>query len=217
VRWPARVKVGRVCDDFINLMDLAPTFMAAAGLKPLPEMTGHSFLGLLTGDEKCGSRNVVYLERERHANVRAGDVGYPIRAVRTRDFLYIRNLRPDRWPAGDPQSHTDPRRPFGDCDAGPTKEFILDHRDQAAGQQFFCLCFDKRPPEELFDLKKDPHEINNVAALPEYAAARNECRAKLGQWMKDSADPRATNDDDHWDAYPYFGGAPAPKKGKGKN
>jgi arylsulfatase A-like enzyme len=129
VRWPARMKPGQVCDDFINLMDLAPTFLAAAGLKPLPEMTGHSFFGLLTGEEKCGSRNVVYLERERHANVRAGDAGYPMRAIRTRDFLYIRNLRSERWPAGDPQIHKDPPRPFGDCDLGPTKQYILNHRD----------------------------------------------------------------------------------------
>src|SRR5207253_11350383 len=92
VRWPAKVKAGQVSDDFINLMDLAPTFLEAAGLKPLPEMTSHSFLGLLTGKEKSGLRNVVFLERERHANVRANNVGYPMRAVRTRDFLYLRNF-----------------------------------------------------------------------------------------------------------------------------
>src|SRR5438105_273151 len=63
VRWPAHIKPGQKCDDFINLMDLAPTFLEAAGLKPLPEMTGHSFLGLLTGQEKRGSRKVVFLER----------------------------------------------------------------------------------------------------------------------------------------------------------
>jgi arylsulfatase A-like enzyme len=79
VWWPARVKAGQVSDDFINLMDLAPTFLDAAGLKPPPEMTGRSFLGLLTGDEKPGSRGTVFLERERHANARAGDVGYPKR------------------------------------------------------------------------------------------------------------------------------------------
>jgi N-sulfoglucosamine sulfohydrolase len=217
VRWPARVTAGQVCDDFINLMDLAPTFLEAAGLEPRPEMTGRSFLGLLTGKEKFGSRNVVYVERERHANVRAGDAGYPMRAVRTREFLYIRNLRPDRWPAGDPDIHKDPPRPFGDCDAGPTKQYILDHRNDPEIRKYFELCFEKRPAEELYDLRKDPHEINNVIGLPEYAAARKECRAQLDQWMKESADPRAAKDDDHWDKYPYFGGAAAgSKKAKGK-
>ena len=217
VRWPARIVAGQVCDDFINLMDLAPTFLAAGGLKPLPEMTGRSFFGLLTGEEKCGSRNLVYLERERHANVRAGDAGYPMRAVRTREFLYIRNLRPDRWPAGDPDIHKDPPRPFGDCDAGPTKQYVLDHRDEPEMRKYFQLCFEKRPAEELYDLKKDPHEINNVAEAPEYLSARKACREQLDKWTKDTADPRATKDDDHWDRYPYFGGtAAAPKKGKGK-
>jgi arylsulfatase A-like enzyme len=217
VRWPAKCKAGQVCDDFINLMDLAPTCLEAAGLNPLPEMTGRSFLGLVTGAENPGSRNTVFLERERHANVRAGDAGYPVRALRTREFLYLRNLRPDRWPAGDPQAYKDPKRAFGDCDDGPTKNYILDHRDEPAMQQFFQLCFGKRPAEELYDLRTDPHQVNNVSGHPDYAAAQKQLRAQLDQWMKDTADPRAVKDDDHWDSYPYFGGgAGAKKAGAGK-
>ncbi|PYJ03758.1 MAG: heparan N-sulfatase, partial [Verrucomicrobia bacterium] len=99
--------------DFVNLTDLAPTFLEAAGLKPLPEMTGQSWLGLLAGNKQSG-RETVFVERERHANVRRGDLSYPARAVRTSDFLYIRNLRPDRWPAGDPEMWK-AVGPFGDC------------------------------------------------------------------------------------------------------
>ncbi|MHC1762942.1 MAG: sulfatase [Verrucomicrobiia bacterium] len=209
VRWPARVKGGQVISDFVNLMDLAPTFLEAAGLKPPPEMTGHSFLGLLTGTEKPGSRQTVFLERERHANVRAGDVGYPMRAIRTAEFLYILNFRPERWPAGDPQAHKDPKRAFGDCDDGPTKSEILDHRDDPGIQALFQLCFGKRPAEELFDLRKDPHQVNNVAGQPEYREAQARLRADLLQWMKATADPRAVKDDDHWDRVPYYGGGAA--------
>jgi len=212
VRWPARLKPGRVSNAFINLIDLAPTFMEAAGLKPLPQMTGRSFLGLLTGAEQAGSRELVLLERERHANVRAGDVGYPMRAVRTREFLYIRNFRPERWPAGDPQPHKDPNRPFGDCDDGPTKTFILQHRDEPAMTNIFQLCFGKRPAEELYDLRKDPAQTNNVVAPPQYASARQQLRAQLDRWMRETADPRALKDDDHWDRYPYFGGRADGKK-----
>jgi arylsulfatase A-like enzyme len=206
VRWPAKVKPGQVCDDFINLMDLAPTFFEAAGLKPAPEMTGRSFLGLLTGTEPFGSRNVVFLELERHANVRVGSLGYPMRAIRTRDFLYIRNFRPERWPAGDPQAYKDPAQPFGDCDDGPAKRYILDHRDEPGVAVNFQLCFGKRPAEELYDLKKDPQQIRNVVSQPEYAEMLTKIRSDLAKWMKDSADPRAVADDDHWDSYPYFGG-----------
>jgi arylsulfatase A-like enzyme len=212
VYWPAGIKSARVLDDFINLMDLAPTFLEAAGLNPAPGMTGRSLLGLLTGKEQPGSRNVVFLERERHANVRAGDVGYPMRAVRTRDFLYIRNFRPDRWPAGDPQAHKDPARAFGDCDDGPLKAWILDHRNETGGQKYFELCFGKRPAEELYDLAKDPDQIHNVTGDPAYAEARKKLRAQMDQWMKESADPRSVQDEDHWDKYPYFGGQASAKK-----
>ncbi len=205
VRWPAKIKPGQVCDDFINLMDLAPTFMEAAGLKPLPEMTGHSFLGLLTGAEKCGARNTVFVERERHANSRANGAGYPMRAVRTRDYLYIRNLRPDRWPAGDPREGQDPKRPFGDCDDGPTKNYILTHRNDPEVQAYFQLAFGKRPAEELYELKNDPSQTNNIAGQPGFAAAQKQLREQLDRWRTDTADPRLQNDDDHWDKYPYFG------------
>jgi N-sulfoglucosamine sulfohydrolase len=206
VRWPAKLKPGHVSDDFINLMDLAPTCLETAGLRPLTEMTGKSFFGLLTGAEQFGSRDVVFLERERHANVRVGSTGYPTRAIRTRDFLYIRNFRPERWPVGDPQAYNDPDQPFGDCDDGPAKRYILDHRDEPGMQTYFQLCFGKRPAEELYDLKKDPHQIRNVAGEPEYSGIQAKLRSDLAKWMKDTADPRAVKDDDHWDSYPYYGG-----------
>jgi arylsulfatase A-like enzyme len=214
VRWDKHMKPGRVLDDFINLADLAPTFLEAAGLRPPPEMTGRSFLGLLTGEEKPGTRDAVFLERERHANVRAGDVGYPIRAIRTREFLYIRNLRPERWPAGDPQAHKDPARAFGDCDDGPTKKFMLEHREESGIDKLFQLCFGKRPAEELYDLAEDPHQVKNLAGNPLYTSAQANLRERLDRWMKETADPRAVNNDDHWDKYPYYGGTGSGKKKK---
>jgi N-sulfoglucosamine sulfohydrolase len=208
VRWPVQVKGGRILDDFANLTDLAPTFLEAAGLKPLPEMTGRSFLGLLTGKEKPGRRTRTFVERERHANVRKGDLSYPARAIRTREHLYIRNFRPDRWPAGDPEMYV-AVGPYGDCDGSPTKDFILAHRDEEKYAKYYESCFAKRPAEELFDLARDPHQLTNVAGKSEYAGARKKLREELDQWMKDTADPRATSDDDRWDKYPYFG---APSK-----
>ena len=95
VRWPKRFKGGRIAEAFVSLSDLAPTFLEAAGLKPASDMTGQSLAGLLDGKEQEG-REQVFIERERHANVRKGDLSYPSRALRTREFLYIRNLRPDR-------------------------------------------------------------------------------------------------------------------------
>jgi len=210
VSWPGRVPSGRTLEDFVNLADLAPTFLEAAGLKPLPEMTGRSLMGLLTQREKPGTRTEVFLERERHANVRRGDLSYPVRAIRTREYLYIRNFRPDRWPAGDPELYHSVG-PFGDCDDSPTKRYILERRSDPKFARYFELCFAKRPAEELYDLRKDPDQIVNVAGRPEYAEIQRKLRARLEQWMKETGDPRATTDDDRWDRYPYFG--PPAKKG----
>ncbi len=203
VRWPARVKGGRTVDDFISLTDLAPTFLEAAGLKPLPEMTGRSFLDILLG-KSYAPRDRVFTERERHADVRRGDLSYPSRAIRTKDFLYIRNFRPDRWPAGDPELYHSVG-PFGDIDGGPSKEVILNRRDDPKIHPFFVLACAKRPAEELYDLAKDPAQIHNVADQPAYAAAKQKLRGELEQWLKATGDPRVTHDDDRWDHFRYVG------------
>jgi arylsulfatase A-like enzyme len=204
IHWPAKVKGGRIIHDLVSLADLAPTFLEAAGLRLAPDMTGKSLLGFLTGQEKPGSRDRVFLERERHANVRKGDLSYPVRAIRTRQFLYVRNLRPDRWPGGDPEMYQ-AVGPFGDCDNSPTKSLILDRRDDPQLAPFFRRAFAKRPADELYDLASDPWQINNVASQATYAQIKEQLWADLERWRQATADPRLTNDDDRWDRYPYFG------------
>ena len=203
VAWPGKTKAGTVNNDFVNLYDLAPTFLEIAGIKPSKQIFGRSIVPMLLG-KKQGGRDKVFVERERHANVREGDLSYPARAVRTKDFLYIRNLRPDRWPAGDPKMWK-AVGPFGDCDGSPSKELLLEKRDDPFYAPYFKLCFEKRPAEELYDLKKDPYEIKNIAADRAYAAQKKKLRAALDKWMKQTEDPRATTDDDRFDHYPYFG------------
>jgi len=205
-RWPARAKGGRRSDDFISLGDLAPTFLEAAGLQPARAMTAQSFLGLLTGTERADAprRDRVFVERERHANCRAGNVGYPCRAIHTADFLYIRNFEPDRWPAGDPPN-------FGDVDGGPTKKLILDSRADEKIARFFDLAFARRPAEELYDLRKDPAQLLNVADRVECAETRKALRADLDRWMAETGDPRARGEDGGFDRYPYVAGRPTKK------
>ncbi|MBI5396313.1 MAG: sulfatase [Verrucomicrobia bacterium] len=202
IRWPGVVKPGRRVDDFLDLTDIAPTFLEIAGLKPLPEMTGRSFVGLLRGETQPG-RDVMFMERERHANVRAGDLGYPMRVIRTKQFLYIRNLHPERWAAGDPEFYWSVG-PYGDVDGSPTKEFILARKDEPAMKKFYQLNFAKRPAEELYDLAKDPHQIINVAGRAEYADTKKQLRARLDAWMKSTGDPRAAGDTGVFDKYPYY-------------
>lgn len=204
MRWPEKIKAGRESDSFVNLQDLMPTLLEIAGLTPSKEIVGRSLLPLATGDEKDGQRTKVFLERERHANVRAGDLSYPSRAVRTKEFLYIRNLRPERWPAGDPVMWKAVGE-FGDCDAGVVKEFILSRRDEM--KTYFDLCFGKRPTEELYDLRNDPGETNNVAGASRFADVQRKLRAEVADWMRRTADPRLDPNDDRFEKAPYFGNA----------
>ncbi|MCL6628652.1 MAG: sulfatase [Armatimonadetes bacterium] len=204
IRWPNRIRPGTETNALIGFTDFAPTFLEAAGIKIPADMTGRSFLDLLTTG-KAGNREAVFTERERHANTRKGDLGYPMRAVRTKDFLYIRNFEPDRWPAGDPELYY-AVGPFGDIDQGPTKRLLLEKRNDKDIRKYFSLACEKRPAEELFDLRVDPWVLRNVADKAEYAAIREKLRARLDKWMRDTADPRAVNaHDDRWDRYKYYG------------
>jgi arylsulfatase A-like enzyme len=203
IRWPGVARAGAVIDAFVSLTDLAPTLLESVGLKPLDVMTGRTMLPLLRGGSQPG-RDRVFVERERHANVRRGDLSYPVRGIRTNDYLYIRNFRPDRWPAGDPQQYV-AVGPFGDIDGGPSKSLLLDRQSDPPIASYFQLATAKRPAEELYDLRRDPHQMKNVAGQPAHRAAQQRLRAELDRWMRETADPRATVDDDRWDRFPYYG------------
>jgi arylsulfatase A-like enzyme len=212
IRWGKKIAIGSKLDQFVNVADLGPTFLELAGLTPPPVMTMHSIKNLLLGEPDAAQRDAVFIERERHANVRHDNMSYPVRAVRTRDFLYLRNLRPDRWPAGDPDVLFLHGRPFGDVDTTMGKNFLLAHQNDPAYAKHIALIFGKRPAEELYDLRNDPHQLTNVAAKPEYADALKEHRARVDAWMKQTHDPRVDPTYDGWDKFPYYGKASKEKE-----
>jgi arylsulfatase A-like enzyme len=201
MRWPARVKGGRVIDDFTGFADLAPTFLEAAGLKPPSAMTGRSLMGILAGGKQGRvetARDRVFTARERHTAMRAGGVGYPMRAIRTYDYLYIRNFAPDRWPAGDPPH-------YGDIDNGPSKEFVIENRERPEFARYYQMACAKRPAEELYDLKKDPQQQTNVAGKADYRSARERLSSDLDRRLRQTGDPRLTGGPVIWDTADYYG------------
>lgn len=207
ISWPAEIPGGRVVDDFVSHTDFAPTFLDAAGMNPRGEMTGRSLLPLLKSKSSGivdKGRDRAFTGRERHTQMRAGAVGYPMRAVRTRDFLYIRNFETDRWPSGDPPH-------FGDIDNGPSKEVVLNRKDL-----FYELSCGKRPAEELYDLRKDPAQQRNLAADKGYAGDRSKLAALLKDEMTRTKDPRATGGPVIWDSSPYYGGRNPQARGEAK-
>ena len=172
ISWPAAIKGGRVVDDFVNLAELGPTFMEAAGLKPLKTMTTKSFINVLMSQKQGqvdSKRNKIFTGRGYHDfQCRADDTGYPARALRTADFLYIRNYEPDRWPSGDPIAFRENRGKYGEVDRSPTKAFMEAHRQNSRFMKLFELAFEKRPYEELYDLRRDPGQLYNIVKNPKY-------------------------------------------------
>ncbi len=197
IRGPG-IPGGRLVDDFVSLTDLAPTFLQAAGVKVPAEMTGQSLLPLLTS-KKSGrvdpTRDYVLFGRERHTVSQQKGVqgGYPMRAIRNADFLYIRNFHPERWPAGTPDYQNAELKQawLSDCDNGPTKTALWEIRGEEPGKSLYELCFGKRPAEELYDLSQDPGQLVNVAAHPEYAIQRKTLATRLENEIRNTGDPRA--------------------------
>jgi N-sulfoglucosamine sulfohydrolase len=223
----AGVSGPRVVDDLVSLMDLAPTFLDVGGVKPPAGLNGKSLWPVLTSN-KAGQvdpdRTWVVTGRERHVGgARAGNLPYPQRALRTKDFLYVRNFAPDRYPLGDPKGVTADKAPtadaltndtfaaFADMDASPTKAWLVAHRNDEGWKWHYDYAFGKRPAEELYDLRADPEQIRNVAGDRAYEAARKKLADQLTGILTDAGDPRLVEKDCRFEK-PPFTDAPPRKK-----
>ncbi|RPI28453.1 MAG: heparan N-sulfatase [Acidobacteria bacterium] len=198
VRWPSRVKGGRTSEALVSFVDFAPTFFEAAGVRPPGGLVGKSLVPLLAGS--AGSRSVenrwVLCGRERHSHARFDNLGYPARAIRTARHLYIHNLKPDRWPAGDPDG-------YHDIDPSPTKELVVASLKQA--DRLARLALEKRPAEELYDVSRDPDCLNNLAGGSEHEAVRRELAETLAAALREQGDPRyEPGQEDVFDSYPRY-------------
>lgn len=198
--WPAKIPGARTVNDLVSLIDLAPTFLTAAGLKPLAEMTGKSLYDLLTSTKQGQidpERSRVFFSRERHSSARYENLGYPSRAMRTADYLYIRNFAPDRWPAGDPPG-------YYDIDGSPTKSLLIERRDDANFGRYLHLAVDKRPAEELYDVRNDPGNLKNLAGDAKYAEVQQRLRGEMNAYLTSTKDPRVLGNGDIFESYPRY-------------
>jgi N-sulfoglucosamine sulfohydrolase len=218
------VRGGRVVDDFVSLPDLAPTFLQAGGVQPPGVMTAKSLWPVLQAEgegQVDPSRSQVFMGRERHVEMaRTGNLPYPQRAIRTADYTLVINFKPDRYPLGDPYLLESDHPPsteevtestfvtLADEDAGPTKAWLVDHRNDPQWKTSFEQAYGKRPYEELFDLRKDPNQMHNVASDSAYREVLLTLRNRLMDELIRSGDPRVVNDGMYFETPPLAGPLP---------
>ncbi len=201
IRWGSGISAGRVVEDFVNVRDFAPTFLELAGLAPHKQITGRSLVNILRSKQSgwIENRDVMLVGKERHDIGRVHDQGYPVRAIRTREYLYVHNFHPERWPAGDPETD------FGNVDASPSKEVI-----KALGGYYYELSLGKRLPDELYRITDDPDCVHNLANELAFRDVLLELQAKMVRLLKEEEDPRVLGTFQEFDRYQYVGG-----RGKG--
>ncbi len=228
IRHPETIGRGRVNEELISFIDFAPTFLdyarvPAEGMQP---MRGRSLVPLLREqpERHRDKWQVAFSGRERHSSSRFENWGYPQRALRTPEHLLIWNLRPERWPAGDPQALLDNDQPgprfglneqgiyqpglaFADIDACPTVSLLVEYHSTDTISRYFRWAVDKRPEFELFEVQADPYNLINLADSPQHQVVFEQLRTILQQELLETADPRVTGSDPEiFDSYPRLTG-----------
>lgn len=222
IRWPAKVPGGRIVDDMVSLTDLMPTYLEACGVEHPGEfpMAGRSLLPLLTSNQQGfvdPTRTAAYSARERHSSSRWNNLAYPQRCIRTHQYLYIRNFRPERWPAGTPQkigSNNYPQQgdtelgrmhaAYHDIDACPTMTLLTEGADDPVLGKFLQLAVARRPAEELFDIRSDPACLNNLTDSATHAEVKAELSKRLEDFLKQSRDPRILDGGEIFESYKRY-------------
>jgi N-sulfoglucosamine sulfohydrolase len=178
-RWPGVISPNRAINSLISGMDLAATFLDVSGI-PLPEkMEGHSFKKLLTG-EKYEGRKYIFATSGWHT--REGNSvldGFDIcRSVTSETHSFIYNCLP--------------HIPYRSVDF-MNEPFWVDMKTEnqrgTLKPEYAKAYFSpNRPIFELFDLKNDPNEFNNIYGFPEQGEIENHLKIVLSEWMHKNYD-----------------------------
>ncbi|WP_075590542.1 sulfatase family protein [Labilibacter marinus] len=207
IMWPDGIKAkGRVVTDMVSFTDFAPTFLELAQLNDslvgMKSITGKSLMTILKSDKEGqveSHRDFVLVGKERHDVGRPNDQGYPVRGIVKHEFLYLCNYKNDRWPAGNPETG------YSNTDGSPTKSYILNHKEQE--HALWSLNFGKREAEELYNIKKDPYCMENLAMNKEYEEVKQLLHDELQKRLIEQQDPRVLGKGDIFDVYKYAGNA----------
>jgi len=174
VRWPNKVKAGSVTDAMVEYVDVASTFIDAAGGQPVTPMDGRSFLPVLRGKADTHKEHVFGIMTTR--GIINGTDAYAIRSVRDTRYKLILNL-----------NH---KSKFTNaCTKSPAFQSMVakaNAGDKTAKR--LVNAYQHRPAVEFFDMEKDPLEMNNLSDHSDYQKHISLLRTKLNAWMKDQGD-----------------------------
>lgn len=223
IRWGSQVKGGRTVVDMVSLTDLMPTYLEASKVAHPNEfpMAGKSLMPILLSDKQGQvdpNRTATFSARERHSSSRYNNLAYPQRCIRTKQFLYIRNFRPERWPAGAPRKYGkgnyatkadadqlgNEHGGYHDIDACPTLTHMIEGIQDPNMKRFLDLAVQHRPAEELFDIQSDPDCLNNLAASASHQQIKQELSGRLETYLRDTGDPRVLDGGDVFESYKRF-------------
>ena len=171
VKWPGHIPPGGVADGLASAIDLLPTILEIVGIDTPVDVQGQSILPILLDPDAPG-RQYVFTVRDWH------DFDDHVRAVRWRHLKYVRNYYPDTplWPATD-------------LIAGATYQAMLRLLDRRALPQHQAIFFYAvRPEEELYDLRNDPFEFQNLVDRTEYREDLEHLREVLDRWVEEHDD-----------------------------
>lgn len=167
---PAAVKPGMICEDLTSAIDITASTLKLAGVEPPARMEGRPFPWL--GGKP---REFVVAARDR-----CDETVDRIRCIRTRRFKYIRNFYPDR-PYTQQNVYKDVNYPT----LAVMRQLQEEGKLTGAAAAFLA---DRRPAEELYDLRADPHETRNLASDPGHRRTLEEMRAILEGWIRQTGD-----------------------------
>ena len=177
-RWPGKIRPGSTTDAMVEYVDILPTFVEAAGGTPAPVLDGKSFLPVLLGQSNHHKDYVYALQTTRGIN--NGSDHYGIRSIRSHQYKLLINLTPDVPFKNNLTENKGGWTEFWPTwvQAGKTDDFAREttHRYQW------------RPSEELYDIKNDPYEFNNLAGEKKYQAKKKDLRLRLLRWMDEQED-----------------------------
>lgn len=179
VRWPGRIKPGSASSALVEYCDVAPTFLAAAGLPTPATMDGKSFLPVLLEQQVEHKKYTFGLHTTR--GIINGSETYGVRSCGTKAHRYIRNLSPEI-------KFTNAVTRAG----GDRADYWTSWQKKAeAGDQHALAMtrkYQHRPAEELYDVVNDPHCLRNLIDDPTYAPLHAELSSQLDGWMTSQGD-----------------------------